>query len=65
MKSHISEQNNKILFDWFSMTTSISDTSDIIEKYRKGLFSALPEPELINSLLDIKDKSQENYKNEE
>ena len=31
MKSHISEQNNKILFDWFSMTTSIADTSDIIE----------------------------------
>ena len=31
MKSHISEQNNKILFDWFSMTTSISDTSDIID----------------------------------
>ena len=49
----------------FTAEQGVRDTSDIIEKYRKGLFAALPEPELINSLLDIKDKSQENYKNEE
>lgn len=49
----------------FTAEQGVRDTSDIIEKYRKGLFAALPEPELINSLLDIKDKSQENCKNEE
>ncbi|MBQ8976392.1 MAG: ATP-binding protein [Succinivibrionaceae bacterium] len=49
----------------FTAEQGVRDTSDIIEKYRKGLFAALPEPELINSLLDIKNKSQENCKNEE
>lgn len=30
------------------------DSTDIIEKYRKGALGALPDPELINSLLSIK-----------
>lgn len=30
------------------------DTTDVMEKYRKGALGALPDPELINSLLSIK-----------
>ena len=30
------------------------DTTDVIEKYRKGALGALPDPELITSLLSIK-----------
>ena len=30
------------------------DTTDIMEKYRKGALGALPDPELINTLLSIK-----------
>ncbi|WP_273420117.1 AAA family ATPase [Veillonella caviae] len=32
----------------------IRDTTNIIEKYKKGLLGALPDPNLINTLLDIK-----------
>ena len=38
----------------FTAENGVRDTSDIIEKYRKGAFAALPDPELINSLLSIK-----------
>lgn len=38
----------------FTAENGVRDTSDIIEKYRKGAFAALPEPDLINSLLSIK-----------
>lgn len=31
----------------------VRDTSDLIEKYRKGLFGALPEPDLFQSLLEV------------
>ena len=37
----------------FTANDGVRDTSDIIEKYRKGAFAALPEPELIKSLLSI------------
>ena len=37
----------------FTAENGVRDTSDIIEKYRKGAFAALPEPELINTLLGI------------
>lgn len=30
------------------------DTTDIMEKYRQGVLGALPDPDLLNSLLDIK-----------
>ena len=41
----------------FTSRNGIRDTSDIIEKYRKGVFGALPSPELFKSLLEIhKDK---------
>ena len=38
----------------FTARQGVRDTTDIMEKYRKGALGALPDPELINSLLDIK-----------
>ena len=38
----------------FTAEDGIRDTTDIIEKYKKGVLGALPDPELINSLLSIK-----------
>lgn len=38
----------------FTARQGVRDTTDIIEKYRKGALGALPDPELINSLLSIK-----------
>ena len=38
----------------FTAAKGVRDTSDIIEKYRKGTLGALQDPELINSLLSIK-----------
>ncbi|MDP4180471.1 MAG: ATP-binding protein [Bacillota bacterium] len=32
----------------------IRDTTDIIDKYRKGILGALPEPDMINTLLEVK-----------
>ncbi len=43
----------------FTAENGVRDTSDIIEKYRKGAFAALPEPELINTLLGIKGNARE------
>lgn len=43
----------------FTAENGVRDTSDIIEKYRKGVFAALPDPELINSLLSIKGNVKE------
>lgn len=37
----------------FTAEDGIRDTSDIIEKYRKGTFATLPEPDFMQSLLDI------------
>jgi hypothetical protein len=42
----------------FTAQQGIRDTTDIIEKYRKGALGALPEPELINSLLSIKENEK-------
>lgn len=38
----------------FTAQQGIRDTTDIMEKYRKGVLGALPDPELICSLLSIK-----------
>ncbi len=38
----------------FTAENGVRDTSDIIEKYRKGVFAAVHETELINTLLGIK-----------
>ncbi len=43
----------------FTAEDGVRDTSDIIEKYRKGAFAALPEPELINTLLSLKGNARE------
>lgn len=43
----------------FTAENGVRDTSDIIEKYRKGAFAALPDPELINSLISIKGNVKE------
>lgn len=37
----------------FTAQQGVRDTTDIMEKYRKGALGALPDPELINSLLRI------------
>ena len=37
----------------FTAQAGVRDTTDIIEKYRNGALGALPDPELINSLLSI------------
>ena len=37
----------------FTAQTGVRDTTDIMEKYRKGALGALPDPELIDSLLSI------------
>lgn len=41
------------------------DTTDIMEKYRRGALGALPDPELIHSLLDIKGNKGEVIMDEE
>ena len=38
----------------FTAQQGVRDTSDVMEKYRKGVFGAIPDPELINSLLSIR-----------
>ncbi len=38
----------------FTAQQGVRDTTDIMEKYRKGALGALPDPELINSLLSMK-----------
>ena len=43
----------------FTANDGVRDTSDIIEKYRKGALGALPDPELINTLLEIKKENRE------
>ena len=42
----------------FTAQQGVRDTSDVMEKYRKGVFGAIPAPELINSLLSIKDDEE-------
>lgn len=38
----------------FTAKQGVRDTTDVMEKYRKGVLGALPDPELMNSLLSIK-----------
>lgn len=39
----------------------VRDTTDIMEKYRKGVLGALPDPDLIRTLLDIKGNKEEQF----
>ena len=43
----------------FTAEKGVRETTDIIEKYRKGALGALPEPELINILLEINSDEKE------
>jgi AAA15 family ATPase/GTPase len=43
----------------FTAAQGVRDTTDVIEKYRKGILGALPEPELINTLLEINGNKRE------
>ena len=43
----------------FTAQQGVRDTTDIIEKYRKGILGALPDPELIRSLLSLKGNRKE------
>ena len=44
------------LAEFTAEKTGVRETSDLIEKYRKGMFGALPEPELFQSLLEVKNR---------
>lgn len=43
----------------FTAQQGVRDTTDIMEKYRKGALGALPDPELICSLLSLKGNRKE------
>lgn len=43
----------------FTAQQGVRDTTDIMEKYRKGVLGALPDPELIRSLLSLKGNQKE------
>ncbi len=43
----------------FTAQQGVRDTTDVMEKYRKGALGALPDPELINSLLRIRGCAKE------
>ncbi len=50
------DRENAYLYSLAEFTaekTGVRETSDLIEKYRKGMFGALPEPELFHSLLEV------------
>ncbi len=42
------------LADFTAEKDGVRDTSDLASKYRKGVFGALPEPDLFESLLEVK-----------
>lgn len=43
----------------FTAQQGVRDTTDIMEKYRRGVLGALPDPELIQSLLTLKGNRRE------
>lgn len=50
------DKENAYLYSLSEFTAEkdgVRDTSDLIEKYRKGIFGALPEPDLFQSLLEV------------
>ncbi len=53
------DRDNAYLYSLAEFTaekTGVRETSDLIEKYRRGMFGALPEPELFQSLLEVKNR---------
>ncbi len=54
------DQENAYLYslaDFTAEKDGVRDTSDLIEKYRKGVFGALPEPDLFQSLLEVRENA--------
>lgn len=52
------DRNHAYLYSLAEFTADkdgIRDTSDLIEKYRSGVFGALPEPDLFLSLLEVRE----------
>lgn len=47
----------------FTAQKGVRDTSDVIEKYRKGVLGAVPEPDLIRSLLSLIENEKGDEKN--
>lgn len=43
------------LSDFTSEKDRVRDTSDLIEKYKSGVFGAIPEPDLFQSLLEVRE----------
>ena len=59
IRSTHKDRENAYLYSLAEFTaekTGVRETSDLIEKYRKGMFGALPEPELFQSLLEVKNR---------
>lgn len=53
------DRENAYLYSLAEFTaekTGVRETTDLIEKYRKGMFGALPEPELFQSLQEVKNR---------
>ena len=51
----LNEERGEDTADWIQAAEEgCRDTSDIIEKYKKGMLGALPEPEFFESLLEVK-----------
>ena len=48
----------------FTAQQGIRDTTDVMEKYRKGVLGAVPDPELIRSLLSIKESRKGDLAND-
>lgn len=46
------------LSDFTSEKDKIRDTTDLLEKYKQGVFGALPEPDLFESLLEVSERGQ-------
>lgn len=45
----------------FTAQQGVRDTTDVMDKYRKGVLGAVPDPELIRSLLSIKGNQKEGH----
>lgn len=45
----------------FTAQQGVRDTTDVMDKYRKGVLGAVPDPELIRSLLSIKGNQREDF----
>ena len=49
----------------FTAAQGVRDTTDVMEKYRKGILGALPDPGLINTLLEINGNKKEEEDDEQ